>query len=113
MVWPLRRFAPTPYKKPLDPSAVRATIGLKAEILQPKDNARAAAIIASSKVKDLIEFSRAVHAEMHAILLGNQMNGDRVKGGKLFCTTYPCHSCARHIVAAGIKEVYYTSRRKA
>jgi len=22
-------------------------------------------------------------------------------------TTYPCHSCARHIVAAGIEEVYY------
>ena len=28
-------------------------------------------------------------------------------GGKLFCTTYPCHSCARHIIAAGIAEVYY------
>lgn len=28
-------------------------------------------------------------------------------GGKLYCTTYPCHNCARHIIAAGIKEVYY------
>ena len=27
--------------------------------------------------------------------------------GKLFCTTYPCHNCARHIILAGIKEVYY------
>lgn len=27
--------------------------------------------------------------------------------GKLYCTTYPCHNCARHIVLAGIKEVYY------
>lgn len=23
------------------------------------------------------------------------------------CTTYPCHNCARHIVAAGIREVVY------
>ncbi len=30
-----------------------------------------------------------------------------MNGGKLYCTTYPCHSCARHIVAAGITEVYY------
>lgn len=30
-----------------------------------------------------------------------------MKGGKLFCTTYPCHNCARHIIAAGVAEVYY------
>lgn len=67
----------------------------------------AAKIIRNSKVKNLIEFSRSVHAEMHAIILGSQAAGDRVRGGKLFCTTYPCHSCARHIILAGIKEVYY------
>jgi hypothetical protein len=27
--------------------------------------------------------------------------------GKSYCTTYPCHSCARHILLAGIKTVYY------
>jgi deoxycytidylate deaminase len=64
-------------------------------------------VLKDSKLKDLIEFSRAIHAEMHAIILGCQLAGDRVKNGKLFVTTYPCHSCARHIVAAGIKEVYY------
>jgi deoxycytidylate deaminase len=61
----------------------------------------------STKVKDLIEFSRSVHAEMHAIIIGSQLAGDKMKGGKLFCTTYPCHNCARHIIAAGIYEVYY------
>lgn len=66
-----------------------------------------AKVIRNSKIKNLIEFSRSVHAEMHAIVLGSQLGGDRVRGGKLFCTTYPCHSCARHIVLAGIKEVYY------
>lgn len=78
-----------------------------AGVIADKDRERAISLIGSSKVKDLIEFSRAVHAEMHAILMGSQLSGDRAKGGKLFCTTYPCHSCARHIVAAGITEVYY------
>lgn len=60
-----------------------------------------------SKVRDLIEFSRSVHAEMHAIIQGAQLSGDKMINGRLFCTTYPCHNCARHIIAAGIKEVYY------
>lgn len=65
------------------------------------------AIRSDTRIKDLIEFSRAVHAEMHAILGACRVAGDRVVGGKLFVTTYPCHSCARHIVAAGISEIYF------
>lgn len=64
-------------------------------------------LISESRIDRLIEFSRSVHAEMHAIILGSQSAGDRVKGGKLFCTTYPCHYCAGHIIMAGITEVYY------
>lgn len=60
-----------------------------------------------SQLRSLIEFSRAVHAEMHALLNAGSTHGDKVRGGKLFVTTYPCHSCARHIVAAGIREVYF------
>lgn len=60
-----------------------------------------------SKIKDLIEFSRSVHAEMHAIISGSQLAGNKMINGKLFCTTYPCHNCAKHIIVAGIKEVYY------
>jgi deoxycytidylate deaminase len=60
-----------------------------------------------SKLRNLIEFSRSVHAEMHAIINAGRLAGSRVAGGKMFVTTYPCHSCARHIIAAGIKEVYY------
>ena len=63
--------------------------------------------IKSSNISNLIEFSRAIHAEMHAIITASQKTGERVKNGKLFCTTYPCHNCARHIITAGIKEVYY------
>lgn len=65
------------------------------------------AIRKNSRIKDLIEFSRAVHAEMHAIIIGSQLGGSKMIGGKLFCTTYPCHNCARHIIVAGIKEIYY------
>jgi deoxycytidylate deaminase len=64
-------------------------------------------ILDDTRIKDLIEFSRAVHAEMHAILGAGRVAGDRVVGGKIFVTTYPCHSCARHLVAAGISEVHY------
>jgi Cytidine and deoxycytidylate deaminase zinc-binding region len=44
---------------------------------------------------------------MHAILTAGHLAGSRIKGSALYCTTYPCHSCARHIIAAGISEVYY------
>ncbi|SMC39782.1 anti-phage dCTP deaminase [Cellulophaga tyrosinoxydans] len=64
-------------------------------------------ILETSSIKSLIEFSRSVHAEMHAIINAGNLNGDKIKGGTLFCTTYPCHNCARHIVASGIKKVYY------
>lgn len=63
--------------------------------------------IRNTKVKGLIEFSRSIHAEMHAIIIGSQLSGDRMVDGKLYCTTYPCHNCARHIIVAGIKEVYF------
>jgi deoxycytidylate deaminase len=64
-------------------------------------------VLRNSKLKNLIEFSRSIHAEMQAIITGCQLAGERVRGGKLFSTTYPCHACARHIVASGIMEVYY------
>lgn len=67
----------------------------------------ARAVIAGSRVGDLIEFSRAVHAEMLAILNAAKVGAGKLSKAVLYCTTYPCHSCARHIVAAGIKEVYF------
>ncbi|WP_400769396.1 anti-phage dCTP deaminase [Methylosinus sporium] len=61
----------------------------------------------NSKIKNLIEFSRSVHAEMHAIISAGQLSKAHLSGLKLYVTTYPCHNCARHIIAAGITEVYY------
>lgn len=57
-------------------------------------------------VTNLLEFGRIVHAEMAAIC-DAAMRGVSVKGATLFCTTFPCHMCARHIVAAGLREVVY------
>tara|TARA_R110000868_G_scaffold49589_6_gene159697 strand:+ start:204 stop:1727 length:1524 start_codon:yes stop_codon:yes gene_type:complete len=59
-----------------------------------------------ARVRNLIEFGRVVHAEMHALSDAARL-GRRVARGKLFCTTFPCHICARHIIASGIKEVIF------
>lgn len=60
-----------------------------------------------SRVRSLIEFSRSVHAEMEAIVSIARSGGTSVRGATMFTTTYSCHSCARHIVAAGIVNVVY------
>lgn len=60
----------------------------------------------SSRVMSLTEFSRAVHAEAEAILSAARM-GASTKGASLYCTTFPCHVCAKHIVAGGITTVTY------
>jgi deoxycytidylate deaminase len=63
--------------------------------------------IAQTEVRDLIEYSRAVHAEMEAIISVARGEKAGLAAATLYCTTYPCHSCARHIVAAGISSVVY------
>jgi deoxycytidylate deaminase len=63
--------------------------------------------ILSTRLKGLIEFSRAIHAEMFALILAGENCGSRIKGGTLYCTTYPCHNCARHLIAAGVVRVFY------
>ncbi|MEI7252198.1 anti-phage dCTP deaminase [Pectobacterium versatile] len=93
-------------KRKLAEIVIDNLIAKKLMIKKNRDNA-VKLIITSSRLKDLIEFSRAIHAEMHAILSASRIAGDRIIGGKIFVTTYPCHSCARHIVAAGISEVYF------
>lgn len=64
-------------------------------------------IIENSKAKSIIEYSRAIHAEMDAITALARNSSYNTQDKTLFCTTYPCHVCARHIVAAGIKRVVY------
>lgn len=54
----------------------------------------------------LTEFGRAIHAEMDALVTAHR-NGVSCKGATLYVTTFPCHNCAKHIAAAGIKRVVF------
>ncbi|RZL28410.1 MAG: deoxycytidylate deaminase [Sphingomonas sp.] len=63
--------------------------------------------VTSSEAKNLIEFSRSVHAEMEAIVSIARAGTGSTINGTLFTTTFPCHNCARHIVAAGITKVVF------
>jgi deoxycytidylate deaminase len=76
---------------------------------QIKTGKRAAVreVIGDTEIKDLIEFSRSIHAEMEAILSVAREGKHSLVGATLYTNTYPCHNCARHIVASGIKEVVY------
>lgn len=62
--------------------------------------------INKSGLNDITEYGRTVHAEMDA-LLGCARRGVSVQNAVMFCTTYPCHNCAKHIVASGINKVIY------
>ncbi|MDB5709771.1 MAG: deoxycytidylate deaminase [Sphingomonas bacterium] len=57
-------------------------------------------------VTDLTEYGRVVHAEMCAICDAARL-GRSLKNGILYCTTFPCHNCTKHILAAGIARVVY------
>ena len=63
-------------------------------------------VLNSSGISDITEYGRVVHAEMDA-LLSCARNGMDSLGATLYCTTFPCHNCAKHIVSAGIKRVVY------
>lgn len=63
-------------------------------------------ILSASKIKDITEYGRAVHAEM-AALTSCARKGISCEGATLYTTTFPCHNCAKHIITAGIKKVVY------
>ncbi len=64
------------------------------------------AFLRETRIASIIEFGRIVHAEMAAVC-DAAMRGTSIKGGILYCTTFPCHMCARHLIAAGVKGVVY------
>ena len=56
--------------------------------------------------KDLGLQCIATHAEINALIKA----GERAKGGRLFVTLEPCFECAKAIINAGIKEVFYNKK---
>ena len=55
---------------------------------------------------DIIEYGRIIHAEMNAITDAAR-KGISLNDSTLYCTTFPCHLCAKHIISSGIKRVIY------
>lgn len=63
-------------------------------------------LMRGSQLMSIIEFGRAVHAEMAAITDAAR-RGVSVRNCTLYSSTFPCHVCARHIVGAGLQRVVY------
>ncbi|MBK1826887.1 anti-phage dCTP deaminase [Haloferula rosea] len=63
-------------------------------------------ILDRSDLRSLTEYGRVVHAEM-AALLSCARRGVSTSDAAIYCTTFPCHNCAKHIIAAGIKKVVF------
>jgi deoxycytidylate deaminase len=62
--------------------------------------------VRESQFMDALEYGRMVHAEMCAITDAARL-GRETKNGIMHTTTFPCHLCAKHIVAAGISKVWF------
>lgn len=62
--------------------------------------------VSGAQLFDVIEYSRHVHAEM-AALMSCARRGVPTQATVLYTTTFPCHECSRHIIAAGVSRVVY------
>lgn len=76
------------------------------EGVSEEDSEKIKDILSKSRIKDITEFGRVVHAEMEA-LLSCSRNNESAVGATLYCTTFPCHNCAKHIISSGVKRVVY------
>ncbi len=96
------------YKRGFDSNAVEKEKLIRKilEHLHPSQRGRIEPILRASPIRDITEYGRVVHAEMEALLACARNNISSV-GATIYCTTFPCHNCAKHIIAAGIKEVIY------
>jgi deoxycytidylate deaminase len=63
-------------------------------------------LLKGSPLMDITEYGRATHAEMEA-LLSCARSGISTRGATLYSSTFPCHNCAKHIIAAGVRRVVY------
>ncbi len=52
------------------------------------------------------ELCRGIHAEQNAIIQA-AYHGVSIAGATLYCTNQPCSICAKMIINAGIKKIYY------
>ncbi len=81
----------------------KGTKGISPEV---SAEAKSAWVKTEERIDGLIEFHRAIHAEME-VILSCARKGVSTRGAVLFTTTFPCHNCTRLIIGAGISEVHY------
>jgi deoxycytidylate deaminase len=63
-------------------------------------------LLRETLVSDVTEFGRSVHAEMDALMAAGRI-GVSFRNAVLYTTTFPCHTCTRHIITAGVRRVVY------
>ena len=88
----------------LSPDRSGSAPALAREALEQEEGVRGP--LSGSRVDDLLEFGRIVHAEM-AVITTAARRGTPLGKAVLYTTTYPCHECARLIIAAGIRRVVF------
>jgi deoxycytidylate deaminase len=71
------------------------------------ENDKLKEVIWRSQFKESTEYCRAVHAEMEALLSMARSSSGSSVGTTMYVTTYPCHNCTKHILAAGVAKVVY------
>ncbi|MGX9775043.1 anti-phage dCTP deaminase [Janthinobacterium aestuarii] len=74
--------------------------------VRPEQRDDLKSVLGASKLKDITEYGRIVHAEMEALLSCARENIS-TKNAHIYCTTFPCHNCAKHLIAAGVERVIY------
>lgn len=72
----------------------------------PSEENKEKGVLKGAKIFDLTEYGRVVHAEMCALCDAARL-GRPVKGSVLYCTTFPCHNCTKHILASGVSRVIF------
>lgn len=96
------------YKRKYDPNKDEQAKIINAILtnLEIDVNDKNISLVKDSGIGDLTEYGRVVHSEMEALMFCAR-NNISCRGADMYVTTFPCHNCAKHIIAAGIRKVIY------
>lgn len=75
-------------------------------VLKSSKDEAVSTVLHRTQLGSLIEFGRAIHAEADALAAAARQ-GIPTLDAVLYCTTFPCHLCAKQIVASGVSTVIY------
>jgi len=99
------------FERGVDPNVLRKR-EILAEILRALDHKEKLEdvlknpAVRDSQFMDALEYSRVIHAEMNALSDAARL-GRPLQDAVLYCTTFPCHMCAKHIIASGLSTVVF------